>query len=296
MRGLIPSMPPVNGVSSVDSSQSRPARPFSTALYLVIVLGFSWPFQFAFLFLGESFRPLLLLSMLMAGAGTLVAGRYVFRDGFADAGWRLGRVQDYVLAFGLALFLWGVPVFLEGALGIGAPKPAVAWTSMVASFAAAFVLTLGPAFGEELSWRGYLLPRLMTRYSERQALLIHGFITWFWHAPFVATMALQMPERPLIALPLVFAISLVPTIMHAVVFAYLWSRSGSLLVATVYHSAFDEVRDTLQNFVGLGVLGDYWQAVVISILGALLLWRVPWQPAGVVRPPSPLSAQTESHA
>jgi membrane protease YdiL (CAAX protease family) len=74
----------------------------------------------------------------------------------------------------------------------------------------------------------------------------------------------------------VLAVSLIPTVLHAVVFAYLWSISGSLLVATVYHSAFDEVRDTLQEAVGFGTLAENWQAVVLTILGALLLWKVPW--------------------
>ena len=57
--------------------------------------------------------------MIMAGVGTFVAGRYVFRDGFEDAGWRWGRPRHYILAFGLALFLWVVPVVIEGS---GAPR------------------------------------------------------------------------------------------------------------------------------------------------------------------------------
>jgi hypothetical protein len=65
--------------------------------------------------------------------------------------------------------------------------------------------------------------------------------------------------------------------MHAVVFAYFWSTSGSLLVATVYHSSFDEVRDSLEESVGFGVLAENWQAVVLTILGTLLLWKTPWK-------------------
>ena len=46
---------------------------------------------------------------------------------------------------------------------------------------ASFAITLVPAFGEEFSWRGYLLPRLLKRFTTRRALLVHGFVTCLWH-------------------------------------------------------------------------------------------------------------------
>ncbi|MGE3507716.1 MAG: hypothetical protein AB7N65_02390 [Vicinamibacterales bacterium] len=95
-------------------------RSFSLGLYLVIVFAFSWPFQLAFIILGDRFRPILLVSMIMAGIGTFVAGRDVFRDRFGDAGWRWGRPRHYVFAFGLALSLWLLPVVIENVSGLGA--------------------------------------------------------------------------------------------------------------------------------------------------------------------------------
>jgi membrane protease YdiL (CAAX protease family) len=235
----------------------------------------SWPFQLAFAVLGAPFRPGLLLSMIMAGAGTFVAGRYVFGDGFEDAGWRWGRPWHYVLAVGLALVLWLVPVVIERAIGLQNDPAAVKWSSILGTFVASFAVTLLPAFGEEFSWRGYLLPRLLRRYTHRRAVLCHGFVTWLWHVPVIVTMGLEMDGSAAVAVPLVLAISLIPTVMHAVVFARLWTISGSLLVTTVYHSSFDEVRDTLEESVGLGLLADPWQAVVLTVLGILLVWKPP---------------------
>jgi hypothetical protein len=94
--------------------------------------------------------------------------------------------------------------------------------------------------------------------------------------PFIVAMGFELGGAPAVSVPLVLAVSLVPTVLHAIVFAYLCSTSGSLLVATVYHSAFDEVRDTLQEAVGFGMLAENWQAVVLTCLGALLLWKAPW--------------------
>jgi membrane protease YdiL (CAAX protease family) len=249
----------------------------SIGSYVAIVFAFSWPFQLAFVFLGDPFRRLLLLSMIMAGVATFVAGRYVFKDGFEDAGWRWGRPTHYMLAFGLSLFLWLVPVIIENAIGLRSAAGEPGWRLIPGRFLESFAITLLPAFGEEFSWRGYLLPRLLKRFTTRRALLFHGLVTWLWHVPFIVTMGLQLGGSAALSVPLVLAVSLIPTVMHAVVFAWLWSKSGSLLVATVYHSAFDEVRDTLEGAVGFGMLAQNWNAVVLTLLGTLLLWQATWR-------------------
>ena len=65
--------------------------------------------------------------------------------------------------------------------------------------------------------------------------------------------------------------------MHAIVFAYIWSSTQSLAVSTVYHAAFDEVRDTLEGSVGLGPLSQNWQMLILTILGIALLWKAKWK-------------------
>jgi membrane protease YdiL (CAAX protease family) len=162
--------------------------------------------------------------MIMAGVGTFVAGRYVFKDGFEDAGWRWGRPRHYVLAIGLALFLWLVPVVIENVSGLRSDPWEPGWTSMLVSFITAFAITLLPAFGEEFSWRGYLIPRLLERFTTRQALLLHGFVTWLWHVPFIVTMGFQLGGVPAVSVPVVLAVSLVPTVLHG----WPWSTGSRL--------------------------------------------------------------------
>ena len=64
--------------------------------------------------------------------------------------------------------------------------------------------------------------------------------------------------------------------LHAVIFAFIWSKTKSLAVVSVYHAAFDEVRDTLENATGFGPLVEIWQMITIIIVGGLLLWKVNW--------------------
>lgn len=236
----------------------------------------SWPFQIAFAFLGQQFRPLLLVSMVMVMVATYIAGKFVFKDGFANAGWSWGKPKNYLMAFGLALFLWALPSLVEVLTGRNTPAN-LSVTGILPLFLFSFFVTLIPAFGEEFGWRGYMLPRLKERYTTRKALLLHGFITWFWHLPFLLVIGTQSGGNLLISIPAVLFISLIPTIMHAIVFAYFWSSSGSITVATVYHSAFDEVRDTLEEQVGFGSLVQPWQMISLTILGGVILWKANWK-------------------
>ena len=75
-----------------ESSEST--RSFSLVIYLLIVFGLSWPFQIASaLWAGGNILPTYVLnisSMIMVTVGTYIAGRYIFRDGFAGAGWSWG--------------------------------------------------------------------------------------------------------------------------------------------------------------------------------------------------------------
>src|SRR5680860_17165 len=198
---------------------------FSLRIYLGMVILLSWPFQIAYFFLGETYKPLLLVSMVMVGMATYICGKYVFKDGFKNAGWNWGKSKYYVYVVGLALFLWLFPSFIERLMGWYAPSSHMELATTVSLFLYSFLLTIIPAFGEEFGWRGYLLPRLLRRNNCRKALLVHGLITWVWHLPVLVIMGLRMNDNPLVSVAIVVTVSLIPTIMHAVVFAYIWNLS-----------------------------------------------------------------------
>jgi membrane protease YdiL (CAAX protease family) len=151
--------------------------------------------------------------------------------------------------------------------------------SALGMFVLRFTATLLPAFGEEFGWRGYMLPKLAERQGAKRGLLIHAFIWWFWHLPVVIGIGLHSSEvsnHPFTNVIAICVISVIPTMLHAVIFAFIWAKTKSLAVVTVYHAAFDEVRDTLENGVGFGPLVNSWQMIVIIITGGLLLWKVNW--------------------
>jgi uncharacterized protein len=258
-------------------------KPFSIWLYLIIVIMLSWPFQLWYVFKAETAFDKYLyssLSMMMVTAATFIAGRFVFKDGFATAGWSWGKPLHYIYVLLFALLVWFIPSVVELIAGIHKPTGKVVATNVLLMFSLRFVATLVPAFGEEFGWRGYMLPGLAKKFTAKKALLIYAFIWWAWHLPVIVGMGLQSNEvsnNQFINVAIITLLSIIPSMLHAVIFAFIWSKTKSLAVVTVYHAAFDEVRDALENSVGFGPLVNNWQMIVVIITGGLLLWKTDWK-------------------
>lgn len=269
--------------SSPDSAAS--SRPFSLGLYLLIVFGLSWPFQIAGAIWSTGIQSSFAwngVSMIMVTVGTFIAGRYVFRDGFANAGWQWGKAKHYLMVIGLALLLWCVPTILDLALG-NLSLPTSLTTRQITWSGILLFGTLIPGFGEEFGWRGYMLPRLAQRRGARWAVLLHAIIWWAWHLPVLVKSAIAaagMVEAGTSPIPiaiLIVVFGAIPTILHGVVFAYIWTRSQSLAVTTVYHAAYDGIRDSLTITIGLGPIAGSWATLVLTLLGIFFLWKGDWR-------------------
>lgn len=269
----------------------RKPRSFSLRLYLFIVFGLSWPFQIVSALLAGGLLPTYLLnasSMVMVAVGTFIAGKYVFRDGFAGAGWRWGKPWHYAVVIGLVMILWILPELVELWMGTVSLPGSLSRRQGVWIFVL-LVVTLIPAFGEEVGWRGYMLPRLVIRMKIRRAVVLQGFIWWAWHLPLLVIPKIQalFGDTKGIGIELVISAtgsaaviviaSAIPVMLHGVVFAYIWSYTRSLAVVTFYHALYDGVRDSLQTTMGCGPVASIWVTIVLAALGILLLKKGNWK-------------------
>jgi hypothetical protein len=90
--------------------------------------------------------------------------------------------------------------------------------------------------GEELGWRGYLLPRLSARVGLPAASLIVGVIWACWHLPFFFIVGTDKSGQSFLAYGLgVIALSV------AMAWLY-WRTRGSLLLTMVMHAAVNNTN------------------------------------------------------
>ncbi|MBN2005492.1 MAG: CPBP family intramembrane metalloprotease [Anaerolineae bacterium] len=122
---------------------------------------------------------------------------------------------------------------------------------------AAVLLGIGP-LGEELGWRGFMLPRLLERYGDFSSSVILGLVWAFWHLPvfLFAEWRGDIPFATALALyPLgTIAIATIMTKLHH------WSR-GSVLMAILFHGVINYVADSK----------DFWQSGQFSPLQLQLI-------------------------
>lgn len=84
------------------------------------------------------------------------------------------------------------------------------------------------ANGEELAWRGYVLPRLQAQHSALIASLILGVIWGLWHLPRYLAPDSHGP----------FGWYMVKAVVDAILYTWLYNNTrGSLLLVTIMHAA-----------------------------------------------------------
>ena len=158
-------------------------------------------------------------------------------------GWSLGRrlvqwrISPRWYAIVLALPLSIVPIALLVNTNVFGGA-ALDWSKappplMVVVFFALFMFVPFTApLGEEIGWRGFALPRLLTQRSALTASLILAAIWAPWHLP---TIFADPDARPLVPFLLAF-----PSLSILFTWVFLHTR-GSLFVAVLFHAWYDVV-------------------------------------------------------
>jgi uncharacterized protein len=184
------------------------------------------------------------------------------------------------LAYGAAVMV-GVASFRHPVHGLGP------WMSAGLNLVIAMVLGTVLILGEEIGWRGFLLPRMQTLVSKRRAALATGLLHGLFHLPIILlTTTYDAEGKRYIVAPIV-----VVTIAFAGVFyAWLRDRSNSIWPVAIAHNAANTMFDLGAAAVVTGTplalaytAGESGIAtlVVVAGLAVLLLTRAStWDEGG----------------
>jgi uncharacterized protein len=182
--------------------------------------------------LGQAWTWIPAIAALLAAA--LTGGRGALRElGSRLVRWRVGWQWYVVVILGPAVFslaVAGVYALFGGSWAEAAPPAILAGPLLLLPLFLA-ILTLTDGLGEELAWRGFALPRLLTRYNALVASVVLGVIWALWHLPLLWTEGNGMFHLPVWLL-------LLDLTAKSILFTWVFLHTrGSVLIAMLFHGA-----------------------------------------------------------
>lgn len=248
------------------------ARTAGVPLFLLLTFGWAWALWGYWVVAmppgGLVIGPAFILCAIIGGfapslAALAVAARQSGRLGLAALlapfrNWRLGPV---VLA--VALLLAPASALLSALVQSVALGP-LRWPEPPLLLMA-LIWPLLAALGEEIGWRGFLLPRLVPPLGLLPAAIVIGLVWGVWHLPpdFIALKGYGdwFWLAFLINGPLVLT-------AHSIIMAWLYRRTnGSLVAATLYHFSI-----TASAIVAPSAGAEGLSGVLAALTGAVFVW------------------------
>ena len=232
--------------------------------------------------------------MWSPGFAALFTCKYLGRD-LGTLGWRWGKTRyeviSYFIPLSYSIVIYGF-VWLTGlggvyrkdfvdevtkSFGLG-PMPAWASIALYFVFTATFTVIrdFATVIGEEIGWRGFLIPELATKHSFPATAMITGFIWAVWHYPVILFADYHG------AAPTWYYVPLLTIMLPFLTFVWAWMRlkSGSIWPCVVLHAShntfiqqFFDPLTVYRSKTGY-VAGEFGAALlVISISIAVYFWR-----------------------
>jgi membrane protease YdiL (CAAX protease family) len=213
--------------------------------------------------------------MWCPGVGALIT-RLIFQHDIRGEGWRPGAPRWLALAYLLPVAYATVAYGAVWMLGLGGVDLSRFTTGTVTFLVLGTIQSLVSATGEELGWRGFLVPKLAKTMSFGRLAVLSGAIWAVWHFPLIIFADYNSGTATWYSL-LCFAVMVVAL---AVILAWLRLRSGSVWPAAILHAShnlfvqgfFDHV--TVDTGPTPWLTSEFGAGLAITIgLTAWLFWR-----------------------
>ena len=232
-------------------------------VFIVAALAISWGFE-AFIIVNGGVRNfgLIWIVALMCIPGVLsIALRFILSSGFGDVGFRIGKGRYYIYAVAIPFLLVLLVGVASAALDIRrfAPVPLEELIQLKPVLLSVLGLGLIGAFGEELGWRGFLLPKLVSG-GVTNPYLVCGLVWASWHLPLIAFGGFYQTDNGLL-MALIYGLGI---IAMSFLFSELRMRSGSVWVPAIAHAAhnfFFQFAVPVLLLTAPGSRSEFWDSV-----------------------------------
>ena len=263
-------------------------------VFLLLTLMFSSVFYYLIISAG-SFHTYSLELMWCPGLAALLT-QLIFRRSLGGLGWRLGKASYLLVSYGLPVLYGGLVYGIVWLTGLGTfipdemAKQVAAQLNIQIHSSGGFLIVYGlimatfglltncfAGLGEEIGWRGLLVPELAKRSSFTATALISGGIWMVWHYP-----AILFANYNNAGAPIWFGLICFTVLGFGLSFAAAWLRlkSGSLWPAVVLHASHNLfIQGLFTPLTGSTALTPYLidefgiGLALTAVLVAYLFWR-----------------------
>ncbi len=175
----------------------------------------------------------------------------IFERSLKGMGWKLGKVRYLALAYILPLLYCLVVYGLTWSTGLGGvpsagfienlstmypaiPTSTALLLQLAGMGSLGVIASMFSALGEEIGWRGLMVPEMSKIMPFTKVSIISGVIWAVWHLPLILFADYNLPGMPQWYAVLMFLIMVI-----GISFAFAWSRlkSGSLWTAALLHAS-----------------------------------------------------------
>jgi len=276
----------------MNPSQDR--KEFAT--FLVLALAFSSIFYFLIIKTGHlgSARGMYVLALMWSPGVAGILTRKIYGQSLSTLGWKWGEPRYQVMSYLIpliyatiaysAVWLFGLGGFynrefladVTRSFGLG-PLPAWAGMTMYLVFAgtAGMVRSCSSALGEEIGWRGFLVPQLAKNHSYTATALVSGIIWSLWHYPVLIFADYNSGT------PTWYGLSCFTVMVVSLSFVFAWMRlkSGSLWTGVLLHASHNLFIQGFFNPITTDtgrtkyIIGEFGAALaLISIVFGMYFW------------------------
>jgi membrane protease YdiL (CAAX protease family) len=251
--------------------------------YLILVFGLSAIFYFLIIQNGglDGGGELYVVPLMWMPALAALITSFIYQRNIRGLGWGLGKPKYYLVAYLLPILYAGIVYGVVWLFGLGDVDLSLLGNSPGRGLLQALTIGVLSAFvlaaGEEIGWRGLLIPQLARLNTFARTSLIAGVIWGIWHVPLIIGGGYSSGA------PTLYAILCFMVLVIGMSFAFAWLRlaSGSIWPATLMHavhntfiqSVLDDI--TVDNGITEFFTTEFGLALAImGIIVAVIFWRI----------------------
>ncbi|MGC9516194.1 MAG: CPBP family intramembrane glutamic endopeptidase [Methanomicrobiales archaeon] len=239
--------------------------------FVILTFAFSSIFYYLIITTGMGGYKTFLL-MWMPALSAIITSLIFFRT-IRGFGWRPGKIRYWIIAYTLpiitSIIIYGI-FWLSGLGTYTGDLPG----NIIFAIGLGTVNNIISALGEEIGWRGFLVPQLAKLTTYGWISLISGIIWALWHFP-VIIFSTYVGGTPLWwSLPLFF----MGVITFSFIIAWLTLKSGSLWPAVILHASDNLFTQEIFAPLGGGDLSPYLVGesgiitLIVMVVVALIFW------------------------